>query len=107
MTFSIITLGCKVNSCESAAIHAAFLAAGYSPAEEDSHADVYIINSCAVTSVGVKKARQTVSHCKTLNPDGITVLCGCYPQAYPEDAVRDVSAADIITGNANKSEIPV
>ena len=106
MTFSIITLGCKVNSCESAAIHAAFLAAGYSPAEEDSHADVYIINSCAVTGVGVKKARQTVSHCKTLNPDGITVLCGCYPQAYPEDAVRDVSAADIITGNANKSEIP-
>ena len=74
MTFSIITLGCKVNSCESAAIHAAFLAAGYSPAEEDSHADVYIINSCAVTGVGVKKARQTVSHCKTLNPDGITVL---------------------------------
>ena len=106
MTFSIITLGCKVNSCESAAIHAAFLAAGYSPAEEDSPADVYIINSCAVTGVGVKKARQTVSHCKTLNPDGITVLCGCYPQAYPEEAVRDVSAADIITGNANKSEIP-
>ena len=67
MTFSIITLGCKVNSCESAAIHAAFLAAGYSPAEEDSPADVYIINSCAVTGVGVKKARQTVSHCKTLH----------------------------------------
>ena len=62
---------------------------GYSPAEEDSHADVYIINSCAVTGVGVKKARQTVSHCKTLNPDGITVLCGCYPQAYPEEAVRN------------------
>ena len=84
MTFSIITLGCKVNSCESAAIHAAFLAAGYSPAEEDSHADVYIINSCAVTGVGVKKARQTVSHCKTLNPDGITVLCS--QPKYPSSA---------------------
>ncbi len=52
-TVAFHTLGCKVNSCESAAIHAAFLAAGYSPAEEDSPADVYIINSCAVTSVGV------------------------------------------------------
>ena len=62
MTFSIITLGCKVNSCESAAIHAAFVAAGYVPAEEDAPADVYIINSCAVTGVGVKKARQSVSH---------------------------------------------
>lgn len=106
MTFSLITLGCKVNSCESAAIHAAFLAAGYSPAEDNAPADVYIINSCAVTGTGVKKARQTVSHCKSQNPDGITVLCGCYPQAYPEEAVRDAAAADIIIGNTNKSEIP-
>ena len=106
MTFHITTLGCKVNSCESAAIHAAFTAAGYTPAGDDAPADVYIINSCAVTGTGVKKARQTVSHCKALNPDGVTVLCGCYPQAYPEEAVRDVTAADIITGNANKSEIP-
>ena len=106
MTFSIITLGCKVNSCESAAIHAAFVAAGYVPAEEDAPADVYIINSCAVTGVGVKKARQSVSHCKSLNPDSVAVLCGCYPQAYPEEAVRDVTSADIITGNTNKSEIP-
>ena len=77
MTFHITTLGCKVNSCESAAIHAAFTAAGYTPAGDDAPADVYIINSCAVTGTGVKKARQTVSHCKALNPDGVTVLCGC------------------------------
>ncbi len=106
MTFHITTLGCKVNSCESAAIHDAFIAAGFSPADDDTPADVYIINSCAVTGTGVKKARQTVSHCKSLNPDSVTVLCGCYPQAYPEEAARDVTSADIITGNANKSEIP-
>lgn len=106
MTFHITTLGCKVNSCESAAIHDAFIAAGFSPADDDTPADVYIINSCAVTGTGVKKARQTVSHCKSLNPDSVTVLCGCYPQAYPEEAARDVTSADIIIGNANKSEIP-
>lgn len=106
MKFSIITLGCKVNSCESAAISAAFISAGYEPAAENEPSDVYIINSCAVTGTGVKKARQSVSHCKAINPDGITVLCGCYPQAYPEEAARDVTSADIITGNANKSEIP-
>lgn len=105
MTFSIYTFGCKVNSCESAAIHDAFAAAGYEPAAEGAPADVCIINSCAVTSVGVKKARQAVSHCRNLNPDCITVLCGCYPQAYPDEAERD-SGADIITGNADKSRIP-
>ncbi len=105
MTFSIYTFGCKVNSCESAAIHDAFAAAGYEPVAEGASADVCIINSCAVTSVGVKKARQAVSHCRSLNPDCITILCGCYPQAYPDEAERD-SGADIITGNADKSRLP-
>ena len=105
MTFSIYTFGCKVNSCESAAIHDAFAAAGYEPVAEGVSADVCIINSCAVTSVGVKKARQAVSHCRSLNPDCITILCGCYPQAYPDEAERD-SGADIITGNADKSRLP-
>lgn len=105
MTFSIYTFGCKVNSCESAAIHDAFAAAGYEPVAEGVSADVCIINSCAVTSVGVKKARQAVSHCRSLNPDCITIRCGCYPQAYPDEAERD-SGADIITGNADKSRLP-
>lgn len=106
MKFSIITLGCKVNSCESAAIAEAFLAAGYEPAEENEPADVYVVNSCAVTGVGAKKARQAASHCRSLNSGGIVVLCGCYPQAYPEEAAELTAAADIIIGNENKSEIP-
>lgn len=104
MTFSILTFGCKVNSCESAAAEEQFLSAGYTRAEDGGPADVYIINSCAVTGAGVKKARQAVSHCRSLNPDCITVLCGCYPQAYPDEALRDCSA-DIITGNADKSRL--
>lgn len=104
MTFSIVTFGCKVNSCESAAISAAFIAAGYTPAEQSEAADVCIINSCAVTGTGAKKARQAVSHCKSLNPECIAVLCGCYPQAYPAEADK-TAAADIVTGNADKSRI--
>lgn len=106
MKYSIITLGCKVNSCESAAVCNAFEAKGYLPAGEGERADVYVINSCAVTGTGVKKARQAVSHCRGLDPAGIVVLCGCYPQAYPEEAARDAVGADIIIGNENKGKIP-
>ncbi|MGN1340714.1 MAG: tRNA (N(6)-L-threonylcarbamoyladenosine(37)-C(2))-methylthiotransferase MtaB [Oscillospiraceae bacterium] len=105
MKYSIITLGCKVNSCESAAISNAFEARGYHPAVNEP-ADVYVINSCAVTGTGVKKARQAVSHCRSENPSAAVVLCGCYPQAYPEEAARDALAADIIIGNENKAKIP-
>ncbi len=103
MTFSVTTLGCKVNFCESAAIIDSMIAAGYEQAEENSIADIYIVNSCAVTSMSVKKARQTISHCKAENPDCVAVLCGCFPQSYEKEAAQ--TAADIIIGNNSKADI--
>ena len=105
MTFEVITLGCKVNSCESAAISERFSEDGFTHAESGAPADVYIVNSCAVTAMSEKKARQVISRCKRDNPDCVTVLCGCFPQAYPEAAGK-VAGADIVTGNSAKGAIP-
>lgn len=105
MRFAVHTLGCKVNSCESASIADSFISAGYEQAEPPEPADVYIINSCAVTGIAVKKTRQLVSRCKSENPDAIVILCGCFPQAYPDDA-DGAEGADIVTGNSNKAELP-
>lgn len=104
MTFYIHTLGCKVNSCESAAVTEAMLARGFEKAPEGEAPDVAVINSCAVTGMSVKKVRQLISRCKKDKPDGIVVLCGCFPQAYPDEA-SDTSA-DIIIGNGAKADIP-
>lgn len=105
MTFSVFTLGCKVNSCESAAITSSMLAAGFERAEPLENADICIINSCAVTGMSVKKARQLISRCKTDNPECVTVLCGCFPQSYPDEAAQQTDC-DIIIGNATKADIP-
>lgn len=105
MTFNVITLGCKVNSCESAAISERFSQEGFVPAQDGAPADVYIVNSCAVTAMSEKKARQVISRCKRDNPECVTVLCGCFPQAYPEAAGK-VAGADIVTGNSAKGAIP-
>lgn len=104
MKYSVITLGCKVNSCESAAIAELFEREGFTRSAEGEAADVYVVNSCCVTSMAEKKVRQAVSRCKKENPDCVTVLCGCFPQSYPE-AARTVAGADIVTGNAEKSGI--
>ena len=103
MTFKVITLGCKLNSCESAAIEKSFAESGFT--KTDDKANVYIINSCAVTGTAVAKARHTVSRCKRENPNGVTVLCGCFPQCYPEEAGLKFGA-DIVTGNADKTKLP-
>ncbi|MDE6733616.1 MAG: tRNA (N(6)-L-threonylcarbamoyladenosine(37)-C(2))-methylthiotransferase MtaB [Oscillospiraceae bacterium] len=106
MTFKIITLGCKLNSCESAAIEKSFLADGYTKVEkDDARANVYVINSCAVTGMAVTKARHALSRCRRENPNAVVALCGCYPQSYPDEAGLKFGA-DIVIGNADKSKLP-
>lgn len=105
MTFSVITLGCKLNCCESAAIKKAFLTDGFAEPPDGEISDIYIINSCAVTGTAVTRARHELSKCRRINPDCVAVLCGCFPQSYPEEAGLK-SDADIIVGNADKSRLP-
>ena len=104
MTYKVITLGCKLNYCESAAIEKSFDENGYTNAG-DGKADIYIVNSCAVTSTAVTKARHMLSKCKRESPNCVTVLCGCFPQSYPEEAGLKFGA-DIVTGNVDKSKLP-
>ena len=55
MDFNIVTLGCKVNQYESEAMREDMLKNGFSSAENKDFADIFIINTCTVTSVAEKK----------------------------------------------------
>lgn len=106
MTFEIITLGCKLNNCESAAIAAGLEKIGLRRAEKGDIADLSVINSCAVTGTAVAKTRHAVSKCRRENPYGIVVLCGCFPQSYPKEAGLRLGA-DIVAGNSHKGKLPI
>lgn len=103
MTYKVITLGCKLNFCESAAIEKSFEENGYQKTE--NKANIYIVNSCAVTGTAVAKVRHTVSKARRENPNAVIVLCGCFPQSYPQEASLKLGA-DIVTGNSGKSKLP-
>lgn len=74
---SIITLGCKQNKYESDCMANLLKENGYEVTEELIPADIYIINTCAVTSEAEKKSRQFVSKCSKLNSDCKIIICGC------------------------------
>lgn len=98
------TLGCKVNSYETQVMSELIKAAGYEITSSCDEADIIIVNSCTVTAFADKKTRQAVRRFKRSNPGCITVLTGCMPQAYPDDA-RELSEADIVIGNRSNHEI--
>ena len=104
MKVAFHTLGCKVNQYETEAISEKFREKGYQVVDERDFADVYIINTCTVTSVADKKSRQYIRKMKKLNPDSVVAVTGCYAQIKP-DEVSAVEGVDIVAGTNEKSHL--
>ncbi len=105
MTFNIITLGCKVNLCESENICSVMTESGFEFTNSFENADIVIVNSCTVTAESNRKVRQILHKVKKANKNCVLVLAGCMPQAEPEK-VKALEEVQIIVGNSDKMNIP-
>ena len=101
-TFSIHTLGCKVNTYESNVICEKFEEEGFTRVDFGESSDVVIINTCAVTEESARKSRQFARRAKRENPDCVLVVVGCYSQICDDGSL---DFADVVYGSKNKSEI--
>ena len=79
MKICCINLGCKVNQYEIDSIVCS-LKEKYEVTTNLEYADVYIINTCAVTSEAEKKSRQFISKITAINKDAKILICGCASQ---------------------------
>ena len=104
MDFNILTLGCKVNQYESQAMREDLIRHGYVPSDDRNCADITIINSCTVTAVSDAKNRKLLNRVRRENPNGIVVLTGCMPQAFPEE-MESLTQCDIILGNKERAKL--
>lgn len=104
MRVTFYTLGCKVNQNETGALAQLFEESGYTVVSNEEDADVYVVNSCTVTNFGDQKSRKWLRRAKRENPGSVTVLTGCYPQAFPEEAAA-ITEADVVTGSGNRRAI--
>ena len=75
---AIFTLGCRLNSADTALMHSRLADAGYTLKEIDhKHLDLIIINGCAVTALAAKKSRQTAKKMRQLHPEAVIIGTGC------------------------------
>lgn len=99
--FTVITLGCKVNSFESEALISYLTNKGWKYTINDK-ANVVIINTCTVTSMSDQKSRQAIRNARKNNENAIIVAMGCYTQLHSKEASE---IADIIIGTNNRLEV--
>jgi threonylcarbamoyladenosine tRNA methylthiotransferase MtaB len=98
-SFSILTLGCKVNSYESEAVINKLINSGFILKEFNDVCDIYIVNSCTVTKTSDQKSRQMLHAARRRNPNAVIAVMGCYSQLNITEAS---SIADIVIGTNNK-----
>src|SRR3990172_8647616 len=105
-TVSVLTLGCKLNQADAEAVARSLSAGGVRVVgRPEKGADAVVINTCSVTHVADRKARQLTRLARRLSPDATIVLTGCYAETAPED-VAELTGADLVLGNAAKPDIP-
>ncbi|GHT69352.1 tRNA (N(6)-L-threonylcarbamoyladenosine(37)-C(2))-methylthiotransferase MtaB [Spirochaetia bacterium] len=84
-SFSIYTLGCKLNQLESEALADALCREGFQllpwgTGEGAVPADLLLINTCTVTSMAEQKARRMIRKSLRENPEASVIVTGCYAQ---------------------------
>ena len=92
----VITFGCRLNNLESEFINQQMK-------EHSIDSNVFVINTCAVTSEAERKARQSIRKIKKENPNARIVVTGCSAQIDPNKwlKMREVSN---VTGNIEKAK---
>lgn len=101
-TFTLISLGCKVNSYECGALKSELISHGLKYDEQNP--DVIIINTCSVTSVADKKSRQHIRSLRNKFPVSKIIVMGCYSQKNHKFIYEELKA-DIVTGCSNRKDV--
>ena len=102
-TAAFTTLGCKVNQYETQKILESFEEAGFAVVPFNQPADVYVINTCSVTSVAESKSRYTVRRATRTNPAAKIVVTGCAVQMGINKGV-EMEGAHVVVPNPDKLE---
>ncbi len=101
----VYTLGCKVNDVESGSLIRGLEEMGYSVSREMEKADLYVINTCAVTAEAERKSRQTIGKAIKCNPQAKIIVCGCASEKNPASFSEKGHTVYAVTGARNKNKI--
>jgi threonylcarbamoyladenosine tRNA methylthiotransferase MtaB len=103
-TAAFVTFGCKVNQYDTQAMAEALRGIGYQVRPVSSGADLYIVNTCTVTSASDAKARKAIRALHRFSPESHIFVTGCYAQAAKSDLLG-IEGVTKVFGNREKFQL--
>ena len=107
MKIAFTTLGCKLNYAETSTYERGFVAAGWEVVPWTARADVYLINTCAVTETAEKKSRNLIRRAHKTAPDARIVVTGCYAELRRDQLLAIDGVWKVFGADEKKSIVPV
>lgn len=101
---SFHTLGCKLNFAETSEIEKILEKRGILKATGEEVPDFCIVNTCSVTSVADKKAKNLIRGLARKYPEAAIIVTGCYAQLKP-DEVKSLPGVRLVLGTDEKLKI--
>ena len=101
----VLTLGCRLNTADSALLVSRLAEAGDEVAESADKAALAVVNSCTVTAEAARKSRQAVRKLRATHPEAVIVVTGCSAE-LDRDAFLTDGAADVVLSNPEKRSLP-
>ena len=102
---ALATLGCKVNQFESAAFLSSLAERQVETVDFAEPAEVYVVNTCAVTARAAQESRQLIRRALKTNPEARLVVTGCYAQIAAQEILDIVDQPLCIVGNGFKDKL--
>ncbi len=103
-TYTITTLGCKVNRYESEAMGEALEARGWRPCGTKTRADLLVVNTCTVTGKAAAQSRQAIRKAIRAHDRATMVVTGCGAQRDPQ-RLAAIPGVDYVVGNSFKADV--
>jgi threonylcarbamoyladenosine tRNA methylthiotransferase MtaB len=101
MKVAFYTFGCKLNQYETESLADSFQGEGFELVTPLQAAEIYIINTCTVTSKSEQKARKTIRALANRNPSALIIITGCYAQVGEEALVaQGATGPGVVAGKA-------
>jgi threonylcarbamoyladenosine tRNA methylthiotransferase MtaB len=107
MRIHLSTLGCRLNQSEIDSLARQFARQGHEIVEAARSAELFVVNTCAVTQEATRSSRQLIYQLHRANPRAQIAVTGCYAHIAPREAAALPGVTLVVDNFAKESLVSV
>ena len=104
MKVHLRTVGCRLNQSEIDAMARQFQHQGHEIVEDAAQADMFVVNTCAVTKEATATSRKLIRELGRANESAQITVTGCYAQIAP-DSIKVLPQVGQVVDNEHKDQL--